>query len=428
MIGNLFKLGVVAIVACLFFTTSALSAELKIGLASEPTSIDPNYHNLGPNSAIAYHFFDRLVHQDNKQRLVPGLATSWKALDDLTWEFKLRKGVKFHDGTPFTAADVKYTIERVPKVPNSPSSYAGFVKEITSIEIKDAHTILLKTTKPVPLMDTFMSTFSIVCKKSAEKLLEDNPGIAEDILSIKSSYYNSGELANGTGPFKFVEWIHADRIVMAANAAYWGGKPQWDKVIMKPISNGSSRVAALLAGYVDMIDKVPPADVKKLESEPTVALSTGTSNRVIYIHIDSDRDQSPFVTDLNGKPMAKNPLKDVRVRKAISMGINRQAIVDRLMAGLGTPAGQFLPDGFYGVSPNMPAIKYDPAGAKKLLAEAGWGEDFGLTIHSTNDRDPNDARNAQAVGQFLSQIGIKMKVEPLTKSIFSQALPSLPIA
>ncbi len=418
MVGRILKIGIWTLTLGMLFFGSATATELKIGLASEPTSIDPNYHNLGPNSAMAYHVFDRLVHQDRTQRLVPGLAESWRALDDVTWEFKLRNNVRFHDGTPFTAEDVKYTIERIPKIPNSPSSYASFVKPIMVVEIIDPHTIHLKTAEAFPLLDTFLSTFSIVCKKTAERFLAKNPGISEDIHSIKSSYYNSGELANGTGPYRFVEWVHGDRIVLAANPSYWGGKARWDHVTMKPIANGSSRVAALLAGDVDMIEKVPPTDVEKLKDEPTLALSTGTSNRVIYIHLDSDRDQSPFITDSDGKPMATNPLKDVRVRKAISMAINREAIVDRLMAGLGTPAGQFLPAGFYGVSPNMPAIKYDPDGARKLLAEAGWEKGFGMTIHATNDRDPNDARNAQAVGQFLAQIGIRTKVETLTKSIF----------
>ena len=418
MVNRILSFGVCALLFGVLSFGSAAATELKIGLSSEPTSIDPNFHNIGTNNALAYHFFDRLVLQDNKQRLIPGLAVSWKALDDVTWEFKLREGVSFHDGTPFTAEDVKYSIERIPKIPNSPSSYAGFIKQIVSLKIVDSHTIQMKTAKAFPLMGTFMSTFSIVCKKTAETFLAANPGVSEDIFSIKSSYYNSGELANGTGPFKFVEWAHGDRIVMDANGSYWGGKPKWDKVILKPIANGSSRVAALLAGDVGMIERVPPTDIKKLKSDSKLALSIGTSNRVIYIHMDSDRDQSPFVTDLDGNAISKNPLKDVRVRKAISMAINRPAIIDRLMAGLGTEASQILPDGFYGVSPNMPLIKYDPEGAKKLLAEAGWGKGFGLTVHSTNDRDPNDSRNAQAVGQFLSKIGIKTKVETLTKSIY----------
>ncbi|MFY0611086.1 MAG: ABC transporter substrate-binding protein [Hyphomicrobiaceae bacterium] len=376
--------------------------DLTMALASEPTSIDPHFHNLTPNNSLAMHFFDALVIFDEKQRVTPGLATSWKTIDDLTWEFKLRKGVKWHDGSPFTADDVVFTMSRAGNVPNSPSSFGTYTKGKTAVKIDD-HTVHIKTPKPYPLMVTDMTTIPMISKKNGE--------------GATTPDYNSGKSAIGTGPFKFVEYVPGDRIVMAANPDYWGGKPKWDKVTMKPIKSGPSRVAALLAGDVDVIEGVPTADITRLKKDPKLQLSSGISNRVIYLHIDHDRDDSPYVKAIDGGKI-KNPLKDVRVRKAISMAINRKAIVDRVMEGVAIPAGQLLPEGFFGVSPNLKPVAYDMAGAKKLLAEAGHAKGFQLTLHGPNDRYINDAKIAEAIGQMLTRLGLKMKVETMTRSVY----------
>ncbi len=398
------------------FTLNA--STLKIGVAAEISSTDPHFHNLGPNNALAYHFFDRLIHQDEKQHLYPGLAESWKATGPTTWVFNLRKGVKWHDGSAFTVADVIYTIERIPNVPNSPSSFTSFVKQIKSHEVINDFEIKFETKTTFPLMAAYMSSFSIVSKGAAEKFMKDNPGIAKDIYSIPSKFYNDGTLLTGTGPYKFVEWVKGDRIVLEKNPGYWGGAAEWDKVIFKPISSGSARMAALLSGDVDIIDKVPTADIEMLKKNKKVAISQGISNRVIYLHIDTDRDDSPHVTDVNGNKWGKNPLKDQRVRLAISKAINREAIASRVMQGLAIPAAQTLPDGFFGSSEKLRPEKYDPEGAKKLLKEAGYGDGFGMTIHGPNNRYVNDAKIAQAIAQFLAKVGIKTKVETMPKNVY----------
>ena len=394
----------VMVVAIMLLPGLGLSAELKIGLKAEPSSMDPHYHNLTPNNMMATYVFDKLVKQDHKQNLKPGLAESWKPINDLTWEFKLRKGVKFHDGSPFTAKDVQFTLERGPNVPNSPSSFKRYMGHIKKIEIIDDYTIRFSTAEPFPLMATYLSTFTVISKKHGE--------------GAATKDYNSGKAMIGTGPFKFVEWIPGDRIVYTRNDNYWGEKTEWDKIIAKPISNASARVAALLAGDVDVIDFVPTADIERLKKDKNLTLDRSVSNRVIYLHIDSNRDVSPFVTDNNGKPMTKNPLKDVRVRRAISKAINRPAIVSKVMEGNAIAAGQLLPDGFFAVSPNLKPEKYDPEGAKKLLAEAGWGDGFGLTIHGPNNRYVNDAKICQAVAQMLTRVGIKTKVDTMPKNVF----------
>lgn len=378
---------------------TAIAAEITIGLKLEPSSIDPHYHNLTPNNSMARHIFDRLIHTNEKQQLEPGLAVSWKPINETTWELKLRKGVKWHDGTPFTADDVLFTWERAPNVEKSPSSFNLYIKLKTLKKIDD-HTIHLITPKPYPLVPNDISQINIISKKHGQ--------------GATTGDYNSGKAAIGTGPYKLVEWVPSDRLILVKNPDYWGKKAQFDKVTFKPIKSDPTRVAALLAGDVDMIDVVPTADIANLKKNPKVVLSQGVSNRVIYLHMDHDRDNSPFITDAGGK----NPLKDWKVRKAISKAINRPAIVERVMESIAIPAGQLLPEGFFGVSPNLKPEAYDLEGAKKLLAEAGYPNGFGVTLHGPNDRYINDYKICQAIAQMLARIGIKTQVETMPKAVY----------
>ncbi len=399
---NRLIVGMLGIAAAALVAGGAGAAELRVGLTAEPTSIDPHYHNLTPNNGLSRNVFDGLINPDDKQRLQPGLAVSWKPLDDTTWEFKLRQGVRFHDGSPFTADDVLFTAERAANVPNSPSSFGTYLKGKSFKKIDD-FTIQVSTERPYPLMPNDLAQINIVSKKAA--------------MGATTEDYNSGKAAIGTGPFKFVEWVPGDRLVLERNDDYWGKKPEWSKVVIKPIRSGPARVAALLAGDVDFIDSVPTTDIARLKGEPKVALSQGVSNRVIYLHLDHFRDDSPYVKAVGGGSI-KNPLRDVRVRKAISKAINRPVIVERVMEGVAIQAGQLLPEGFFAISPNLKPEAYDPAAAKQLLADAGVGDGFELTIHGPNDRYINDAKIAEAIAQMLSRIGIKMAVETMPKSVY----------
>lgn len=404
-----------AAAAVMLVAAPAAKAErLVIGLASEPTAMDPHFHNLGPNNAMSRHIFDRLINQDELQRLKPGLAVSWKPIDDLTWEFKLREGVKFHDGTDFNADDVVCTFERAPNVPNSPSGFGTYIKGKTVVKVDD-YTVHFKTDEPYPLMGNDVSTIPVV---------SDSVG-----CGATTEDYNAGTAAVGTGPFKFVDYKPGESITVARNEDYWGDKSIWTEVEFRPIKSGPSRVAALLAGDVDMIAGVPTTDIQTLRANEGLELSQGVSNRVIYLHLDQFREDSPFVKANGGGPI-KNPFLDVRVRKAISMAINRDAIVDRVMEGVAIKAGQLLPAGFFGVSPNLEPVEYDPEGAKALLAEAGYGDGFEMTIHGPNDRYINDAKIAEAIGQMLTRIGIKTAVETMPRSVYfsraSQGADGLP--
>ncbi|MEL6962427.1 MAG: ABC transporter substrate-binding protein [Pseudomonadota bacterium] len=395
------RLTMTAIIS-MMIAAPAIAEDLTIGLASEPTSIDPHYHNLGPNNALARHIYGNLIMQDENQQLQPGLAVSWEAIDDLTWEFKLREGVTFHDGSPLTADDVVFTFERAPNVPNSPSSYATYIKGKTAVKVDDL-TVHIKTETPYPQMATDVSTIPIISVEASE--------------GASTEDFNAGKAAIGAGPYKFVEYVPGDRIVIERNPGYWGEAPAWDTVTFKAIKSGPSRVAALLAGDVDVIASVPTTDIESLEGDESVSLFQGVSNRVIYLHLDHDRADSPFVKAKDGGAI-ENPLRDQRVRMAISKAINRDAIVDRVMENVALKAGQLLPDGFFGVSPNLQPVDYDPEGAKALLAEAGVPDGFGLTIHGPNDRYINDAKIAEAVAQMLTRAGIDTAVETMPRSVY----------
>ncbi|HST01245.1 MAG TPA: ABC transporter substrate-binding protein, partial [Usitatibacter sp.] len=203
--------------------------EISVGLQAAITSIDPHYHNLSPNNSLLRHIYEPLTWRDPNGRLVPSLATSWKALDDLTWEVKLRRNVKFHDGSGFTADDVIATFKRVPNVPNSPSPMATFVKPIVDMKAPDPYTLILKTATPHYLMPSDLASVYIIPKHIAETATTED--------------FNSGKAAIGTGPYKFAEYVPNNRIVMKANYGYWGGEEPWDKVTFKILSNPAARVA-----------------------------------------------------------------------------------------------------------------------------------------------------------------------------------------
>ncbi|MBL3554079.1 ABC transporter substrate-binding protein [Rhodovulum sulfidophilum] len=384
--------------ACLPSVVSAQS--LTVGLAASTTSMDPQFYVVGPNSAMARNIFDGLVNQDDKQQIQPALAVSWSVIDDTTWEFRLREGVTFHDGSDFTAEDVVASLNRVPMASkNSPSSFMPYVKAITSVEAVDPLTVRITTAAPTPLLPNDLSRIAILPAEDAEVTTEE---------------MNAGKGVIGTGPFEFVSWVPDSEVKVARNDAYWAGPAAWEEVTFKVFKNNSARVAAMLSGDVDMIESIPTADTRRLKSADDLKVVSVAGNRVMYLHMDQGREVSPFATGPDGK----NPLRDARVRRALSLSLNREAIVDRIMDGQGVPAGQLVPEGYFGFDPSIKVDPYDPAKAKQLLAEAGYPDGFKLTFHASNDRYPNDSRVAQAIGQFFSRIGIDTSVETLPASVY----------
>ncbi len=377
--------------------------ELKIGVSIETNSIDPMFSTTSPNAMLARHFFDELVLQDERQRLKPGLALSWQAIGPTVWEFRLRPGVKFHDASAFTAEDVAFSLRRAPTV-SSAAAFGVYTRAITAVEIVDPLTVRIRSAAPYPLAPYDLSVVPIISHRVGD--------------AVTTADFNSGKAAIGTGPFRFVRWVHGDRVEMARNDDYWGPKPAWTRVTTTPIPNDSARVAALLAHDVDLIDTVPPSALDDLRARPDVRLAQTPFNRLEFLHMDSFSAHPPFVAGLDGRPLDKNPLKDLRVRKGISKAIDRDALVNGINEGMGVPASQFLPDGVFGTSPELKPEPYDPDGARRLLAEAGYPEGFALTLFAPNGRFVNDAKIAVAVGEMLSRVGIATKVEPLPVPIF----------
>ncbi|MES2105045.1 MAG: ABC transporter substrate-binding protein [Pseudomonadota bacterium] len=380
------------------------AADLAIGMGFDIATLDPHFSNVTPNSVLAAHIFGRLVAFDSSRKLQPQLAESWKNIDDLTWEFKLRRGVKFHDGSELTAEDVAYSFDRPATLVNSPSPFTMYTKAVTDKQIIDKYTIRFKTAAPYALMLADAANIFILSKKATSGLSTED--------------FNAGKGMIGTGPYKFVQWQRGNRIELVRNEAYWGTRPQWDKLTLRMITNAPARVAALLAGDAQLIEGVPPADIAKLKGNPDLRLYSTVSSRVIFLNLDQQRDVSPFITDKLGQPLGKNPLKDYKVRLAISKAINRPAIVDKVMEGDAIAAGQLLPPGFYGTAPGLKVETLDIEGAKKLLAEAGYPDGFGLTLHGTNDRYVNDAKILQTIAQMLSRVGIAVKVDAMPLSVF----------
>ncbi len=376
-------------------------AELKIGLAFEPSSFDPHFHNTTPNKSLARSVFEPLVFQDERQQVMPGLATRWRVVDPLTWEFSLRPDVRWHDGAPFTADDVLFTFERAPNVPRSPSSFAGFIAGKT-VEKVDSLTVRIRTAKPYPQMPIDLSTFGIIPASTRGATSDD---------------FNTGKAAIGTGPYRFGEFVRGDRAVLLRHDGYWGGAPPWARVVMRVLRSDPTRVASLLAGDVDVIETVPTADLTRLRADNRFSVTSIISNRVIYLAMDQFRDDSPFIRGPAGEAIP-NPLKDVRVRRAMSHAINRQALVDRVMEGDARPASQFLDASFFGASATLGAPAYDPAMARRLLAEAGLPNGFRLKLHGPQGRYANDTKLIEAIAQMFTRIGVQAEIETLPPAIF----------
>jgi peptide/nickel transport system substrate-binding protein len=388
----------------LLWSAAIQAADLSIGISADITSLDPQYVATQHNVELGWNVFGALTRVDENARIIPGLATSWRAVDPLTWEFKLRKGVKFHDGTEFTADDVAYSLVRPLAIAGSPGGFAVYVRRIVSKQIVDPYTIRLKTATPYGAMPQDLNAIMIVSKKAA--------------FNATPADFDSGRAMIGTGPYKFVRWTRGDRVELARFEGYWDKKPAWDKVTFRMMSNDPARTAALLSGDVDVIENVPPSDLTRLRANPNLRLEQTVSWRTIFFHMDQYRTQPPLITDLDGKPLAKNPFMDVRVRRAFSKAMNRKALVERAMENMAVPASNVVSPQIFGHhAPSKPEA-YDPEGAKKLLAEAGYPNGFAITVSAPNDRYINDDQVAQAVAQMLSRIGIKCAVEAMPFNVY----------
>ena len=378
--------------------------KLTIAVGGAFTSMDPHYFNFGPNNALTTYVFEPLMRFDAKFQPQPALAVSWKAIDEKTWEIKLRQGVTFHDGAPFTADDVVFSFARIPTLLLSPSSFVYAVKPIVRTEVVDPFTLRLHTAAPVPLLPYNLTNVAIVSKRHGE--------------GMTTASFNALQSAIGTGPYRITAFLVGEQATFQRNEAWWDKQPWWTTVSYRGVADNAARIATLRAGEADIIDQVPTSDVAGLKANPKITVIAMPGQRLIYLAPDASRPVTPFVTDQAGKPMEANPLRDPRVRRALSLAINREGLKDHVMDGYAAPTGQLMPEGLSGYEPAIPVDPYDPEHAKRLLAEAGYPSGFGLTLHGPNNRYMNDAKLVEAVAQMWTRVGVKTQVDLMPAAAF----------
>lgn len=379
----------------------ARAEALRMGVQA-PFVLDPHYLFLGPNMAAARHIFDSLIGRDADSRWTPSLAESWRQLDEKTWEFKLRKGVAFHDGSPFTAADVVATFARIPAIPNNPSSYESNLRTVERIDTPEPYTLIIHTDRPNPtLPGQFTNVFILPARLAKEP--------AEPAGTL---------VAVGTGPYRLVSFRYGEGMVLRRNDEYWGDKPAFADVTVQVIGNDGSREAALLAGDIDLMENLPPDDVAKLQADPALTVFSRAADRVVFLLPNTGAETLPLLTSKDGKPLDRNPMRDLRVRQAISAAIDRNALTQRVLSGQGVPTMQIVPEGFLGWTADLPVPKPDPAAGRRLLAEAGYPNGFALSIGCSNNRYIYDGRMCQVMAQMLGRLGMAVTVEALPGSLF----------
>jgi peptide/nickel transport system substrate-binding protein len=383
---------------------------LNIGVRGGPLSMDPHFTAVGTHAEAAKHVFDTLVKSGSQLQLEPGLAESWRAVDSTTWEFKLRPNVKFHDGSDFTAEDVKFSIERIPAVtgPNPTTTYVRRVKEIV---IVNPLLLQIKTDGPAPnLPNDFVRLFVVSHTAAKDFSTADTAGQG----------FNSGKATIGTGPYKFVSWTPKEELVLERFDGYWGGKEPWAKVIRKEIPNDAARVARLKAGQVDLISRVPSSDVPTLERDSKLSVVKSESVYLFYVAFDV-RDKVAQVTARDGSALSKNPFTDPRVREAFDLALDREALVDVAMEGMGKPVSQFVTPTIFGYNKSLKVTQPDVKRAKALLAEAGYPQGFKVVFTFTNDRLPGDAAVGTSITQMLAAIGVEVQAAATPSAVFFPA-------
>jgi peptide/nickel transport system substrate-binding protein len=376
---------------------------LRIGMKAASDGSDP-HQSYSPNRNIQMHVYESMVFQDQNLWPIPGLAESWRIIDHETWEFRLRNDVKFHNGTPLTAADIAFSLRRAAAA-RGLRTYSAQMRSVLDVQEVDQHTIRIKTRGPAPLLPNNLASIMIV---SAAAVGSD---ASEDD-------FNGGRASIGTGPYRWVRFNRGQDVILDRATVHWAAPEPWQRVVFRFIPNDSARVSALLAGDVDVIDAVPPALYGRVRTDQRSRLLTATSGFNFYLYIDSGRDRSPFVVGADGQPLDRNPLRDRRVRLALSHALNRAALADRAMEGGAEAAGQIAPQGFIGHVAELGIPAFDPQRARNLLTDAGYPQGFGLTVHCTGDRFAGDARSCQAIGQMLTAIGIRTEIEVLPTAVF----------
>ncbi|MNJ30407.1 putative D,D-dipeptide-binding periplasmic protein DdpA precursor [compost metagenome] len=367
------------------------SQTLTFGVGTDIESFDPHNNNNTASEAVIVNVFDYLLKNDSEQNKVPGLATSWEQVNETTWQFKLREGVAFHNGDPFTAEDVKFTIERVAK--DGALKQNSYFKNIVEVNIVDEHTVDIVTSEPDPLLLNRLSKMGAGILPS--KYIQDN-GIE---AFLKDPV--------GTGPYKFSKWIKDDRVELVKNENYYEGQPKWDQVVFRVIPEASTRVSELLAGGIDVASGIPSTDIDRIQNADNKQIVKAPTQRVLQLIL---RHTEGIVTS------------DPKVREAIELAIDKQGIVDSIAGGAGIVTRTSVTPGNFGADPTLyKQSLYDQERAKELLKEAGYA-DVGpeLTISVSSQYK----EQSEVVAAMLEQVGFKVNLDVLEPSAFSERYSS----
>ncbi|WP_428420134.1 ABC transporter substrate-binding protein [Methylibium sp.] len=398
----------VAITAVLVLQLAAAQAvTLRVANQGDAQSMDPHSLNESVQLSFASNIYEPLVARDKQLRLEPGLATRWAQTSPTVWRFELRRGVRFHDGTPFTADDVVFSFERAAGEGSDMKGYTASFKAVRRI---DEHTVEIETTAAFAILPDVIASVYMMSKawciaNKAQTPVDRRKGI-ENTASFKT---------NGTGPFRLKERQPSVRTVLVRNPGYWSRvEGNVDEVVFTPIGNDATRVAALLSGEIDVMEPTPLQDIERIKVNPAFKLLQGPELRTIFLGMDQQRDEL-----LNSDVKGRNPFKDRRVRQAFYQAIDIEAIKSRVMRNAATPTALMLAPGVKGFVPELnKRLPYDIDAAKRLLAEAGYPNGFEVGLNCPNDRYVNDAAICQAVAANLARVGVKVSLQTESKASY----------
>lgn len=391
-------------------TSYAQAETLRWARAGDALTLDPHAQNEGPTSALAHQIMEPLVMRDMTGKVVPGLATEWAPSKDdpNVWKFKLREGVTFHDGSEFDSEDAVFSFNRAM---TKDSDYKELLASVKEVRADGKYGFEIVTNGPNPIMPSNLTNLFIMDKQWSEKnnvvKVQDYEG-GEETFAAKN--------ANGTGPFQLVSREADTKTVLKINDSYWGKGEfpmEITEIIYTPIQNQATRVAALLSGEVDFIQDVPVQDLKRVNDADGLQVKTAPQNRVIFFGMNQG-DADLKADDVDGK----NPLADKKVRQAMNMAINREAIKKIVMRDQSIPAGIISPPFVNGWTKELDVVpKLDLAKAKGLMKEAGYESGFSIRLDCPNDRYINDEAICQAAVGMLAQIGVKVQLDAKPKAL-----------
>jgi peptide/nickel transport system substrate-binding protein len=385
---------VLVLVGLLFLpalATAAPEGKIIIAQGVDPTTLDPQWHEETPAYNVLLNIYDTLLFRDKDLKIIPWLAESWRIVNPTTWEFKIRKGVKFHNGEDVDADAVKFSLDRI-RDPELKARQSVYFRLVTSVDVIDKYTVRVITSKPYPTLENHFALRGHIMPpghfRGKDKIFADRNPV-------------------GSGPYKFVRWVKDEQIELEANPNWWGGAPKIKTIVFRPIPEAAVRVAALQAGEVDGAVNIPPHLIAPIEKHGKLYVSKAPSVRTIFIPIYA------YQYDTANKPVGpvEGPTRDKRVRQALLAAVNVDEIIKTVLEGNAIRTATPLTPKHFGFDPTFAPTKLDPDRARKLLSDAGFPQGIELTLNSPDGRYLKDKEVAEAIAGQLTKAGIRARVK-----------------